>query len=374
MQPDIASDGAHQHRGRAIIDGCPHDTGEEGIGAPQRIAVYSGRDHLGDGLFKLPFLRSLRANFPSAEIVWVTSGLCVYADTLRETIRPYLDRVVTGTELAYSKFECIVPRKVGLGEIDILIDTQSSIRISIAVKRAIKPRLFISGAANYALSAVKPRQIGLALRAKPPHLVDHLNVLALLAARGFANADRTDLILPDDLLACARSRLPEGPAYVGFAPGAGNPKKRWPLPRFVSLAQQVASRGYTPVFFVGPEERDMLDGIRAAVPSSLFPEENLPQHAPRTPLLVSAFGQRLVAAVANDSGIGHLLSISGIPLVLLFGVHTSAKWAPRIRQLRAIDAQTYGGTSHELIPYETVEDELTGLLNGCRAAPLPRSA
>ena len=40
----------------------------------RRVAVFSGAELLGDGLFKLPFLRSLRATFPRAEIVWLTAG------------------------------------------------------------------------------------------------------------------------------------------------------------------------------------------------------------------------------------------------------------------------------------------------------------
>ena len=35
------------------------------------IGVYVGLDFVGDGLIKLPFIRSLRQVFPNAKITWI---------------------------------------------------------------------------------------------------------------------------------------------------------------------------------------------------------------------------------------------------------------------------------------------------------------
>lgn len=38
---------------------------------PASVLVYVGIDAVGDGLIKLPFVRSLRAAFPAARITWL---------------------------------------------------------------------------------------------------------------------------------------------------------------------------------------------------------------------------------------------------------------------------------------------------------------
>ena len=38
---------------------------------PSSIGVYVGLDFVGDGLIKLPFIRSLRQVFPNSKITWI---------------------------------------------------------------------------------------------------------------------------------------------------------------------------------------------------------------------------------------------------------------------------------------------------------------
>ena len=37
------------------------------------VAVFSYEEIIGDGLYKLPFVRALRAAYPSARITWITA-------------------------------------------------------------------------------------------------------------------------------------------------------------------------------------------------------------------------------------------------------------------------------------------------------------
>lgn len=317
----------------------------------RRVAVFSGAELLGDGLFKLPFIRSLKATFPNAEIVWVTAGKTVYAGILKDLVAPYLSRVVENTGIGGSLGELLRPRRVEIGPVDIAIDTQTVAWRSLAVKRALKPKLFIASAADYLFSGVKPPQVNPAwTRKKPKHFVDGLMRLVELASKGHAVADGSATPIPDEYTALAAKLLPEGARYVGLAPGSGDPTKRWPLERFIALAKEASARGCRPVFFVGPSERFMLEEIRAGVPDALFPEDEAPEGAPKGPLLVAALGRRLKAAVANDSGLGHMLAISEVPLILLYGRHSPAKYAPRTPHLTTFWAQDFGGPEHELIP------------------------
>lgn len=325
----------------------------------RRVAVFSGAELLGDGLFKLPFIRGLRATFPNAEIVWVTAGKTVYAGILKDLAAPYLSRVIEDTGIGGSLGELLRPRRVATGPVDIAIDTQTVAWRSLAVKRALKPELFIASAADYLFSGVKPPEVNPAwTRKKPKHFVDGLMRLLDLAARGRAVADPAPTAIPAEYEALAATLLPEGRRYAGFAPGSGDPTKRWPLRRFIALAKEASAAGFQPVFFVGPSERFMLDEIKAGVPEARFPEDEAPEGAPRGPLLVAALGRRLEVAIANDSGLGHMLAISEVPLILLYGRHSPAKYAPRTPGLVTFWAQDFGGPEHELIPLEDVSTAL----------------
>ncbi|MDX5365406.1 MAG: lipopolysaccharide heptosyltransferase family protein [Alphaproteobacteria bacterium] len=328
------------------------------FGEVRRIAVYSGAEVLGDGFFKLHFIRSLRETFPQAEIVWITTGKTVYAGILKALVAGSLTRVIEQTGLAKSPREILKPRAIGLGDIDLLIDTQTIFWRSLAVKRALRPRIFIAPAADYLLSSVKPPQIDPRwTRKKPAHFADGLMRLLDLASLGRTKPADGAISIPEDYSALAQRLLPEGEHYAGFAPGSGDATKRWPLERFIALARHAEERGRRPVFFIGPSERDMAAEIRAALPAALFPEDEAPADGPKGPLLVAALGRRLDVAVANDSGLGHMLAISNIPLILLYGRHSPAKYAPRTPFLQTVWAQDYGGPEHERIPLERLTAE-----------------
>jgi ADP-heptose:LPS heptosyltransferase len=122
------------------------------------------------------------------------------------------------------------------------------------------------------------------------------------------------------------------------------------------LAQAIEAGGRTPVFLIGPQERELLDRLRAAVPSALFPEATPPDPALGLARLEFAIAlcHRLSAAVANDSGIGHLLGAIGTPLVTLFGPTDAARWAPFTKAGIMVRAQQFGGDTMDAIPVEPV--------------------
>ncbi|HKS89571.1 MAG TPA: glycosyltransferase family 9 protein, partial [Stellaceae bacterium] len=192
------------------------------------------------------------------------------------------------------------------------------------------------------------------LSRRPPRLVDKLLGHAAAAA-GRPLAVANPIPLPPELRARAAALLPPGPCYVGLAPGAGNKDKGkcWPLDGFIALARHQADQGRVPVLLIGPEEREWLAPLRAALPEALFPE----QHAAAGsggPCLVAALGERLSAAVANCSGTGHLLAAGGAPMVSLYGPTRPEKYAPFARALICLKAQDYGGERIAAIPLEAV--------------------
>ncbi len=314
------------------------------------VQVFAGRDLTGDGVMKLPFLQALRAAWPRARIVWITAGKSVFASTLRPLTADLLDRVIEETKIGASWTEVFRPR-VALERADLLIDTQRQMRTSLALRR-LKPRVFVSAAAGWSLSARRPEE-----RAKPPSMLGQM--MRLIAACG-AEIDPVELPplrLPEGLEEEARQRLPEGTLRVGLAPGAGNREKCWPLERFLSLGAKLAERGFTPVVLLGPAEQEWSERVAQALPEAV-----LPVRAKDSPMMTMALARQLAVAVANDSGLGHLAAAAGIPLISLFGPTAPEKFAPRATRLTILRAQDHGAAAMDAIPEQAVlEAVLTAL-------------
>ena len=198
--------------------------------------------------------------------------------------------------------------------------------------------------------------------------------LANAAIGGPADASG-EFELSADVERFAANALPAGRTYVGLAAGSREARKNWPTENFVALAERLERAALTPVFLIGPQERELVDMLRAKVPSALFPEAGPidPALQPRPLELAMAIGRRLAAAVANDSGIGHLLGILGTPLVSLFGPTDPARWRPYTSAGVLIRAQKFGGEAMEAIPVEPVFAAVSKLISAS-SRPGPASA
>ncbi len=316
---------------------------------PDTILVYVGLDAVGDGLIKLPFIRALRAAFPAARITWLAGkGHTVFAGALAPLVAGLLDEVIDDARVGSRPAE-LLRRPLPGRSFDLIIDTQRRLLTTLIVRR-IRHRRFISPAAGFRLSDARPAE-----RARPPSMAAQLRQLADLAA-GRPIETAAALRRDPTVEAMADALLPPGPAYVGFAPGAGGKHKCWPLDRFIAMA---ATGEFVPVFLLGPAEADWAAEIRAALPAALMPLQHVDA---ATPMLTIALARRLRAAVANDSGTGHMLAAADIPLVSLFGPTPAAKFAPATSRQRLVRAQDFGADAMSAIPPEAVRKALVSLL------------
>ncbi len=187
-----------------------------------------------------------------------------------------------------------------------------------------------------------------------------LDLLELASGKEFPSPQTLDLDLGQDLADAAAGLLPDGPVYIGFAPGSGGPPKCWPLENFISLAQRQAAQGRVPVFLLGPKEPGWQDQIKTAVPEALFPlqDEGVQAAYGFSPMLTIAISKRFAAAVSNDSGAGHMFAVGGRPVVILYGVTAPKKFQPMTDKLTIVRAQDFGGPEMRNIPVESVEKAL----------------
>lgn len=313
------------------------------------LMIYSFGEILGDGLLKLPALAAARSAFPEHRIVWaVASGETIYETGLKALAAPLLDEVLKPRPGGDAPLDLLTPKPFGGRKFDVVIDTQSQLAPAAFAKRAAKRR-FVSAAAGFALSDVRPQAPW------PQGLTDQVCALIGLAA-GREVAPAPLRIADPELLAAAAHLLPEGPRYVGLAPGAGGKDKIWPLTGYLAVAAHVAAHGAVPVFFLGPQEAAWVDEVRRAAPSALMPEWDRtdPLRHVKGPLLAVAMASRLAAAVANDSGIGHALAVGGAPLVSLQqSARKAAKFRPAAARLEIVIAESFGA-GMEAIPVEAV--------------------
>jgi heptosyltransferase-2 len=119
---------------------------------------------------------------------------------------------------------------------------------------------------------------------------------------------------------------PDSPV-LGVHPGSHhtNPHKRWPLERFAVVAERmVRKKGHSVLFFVGPDEPDLaapvkkiereVDGVH------LVKEARLDRAVP----LVGACDIFL----SNDSGLMHMASALGVPVLGIFGPTDPSRYSP----------------------------------------------
>ena len=320
------------------------------------ILVYSGLELLGDGIVKLPFVRALRRTWPEARITWLAGkGRTVYADLLRPLVADCLDEVIENAGIGTAAGE-LMRRPLAGRSFDLVIDTQRRVLTTLILRR-IRARRFVSGAAGFLLSSRRPR---LPYR-KPAALVGQLFDLIEIAS-GSRPVPDFGLRLDERWRGEAALLLPEGPTYVGIAPGAGGAHKRWPLERFLALAQEQLDAGRMPVFLLGPDEADWLGAIRAVLPQARFPLQQAAASGAPSPLLTIALAQRLAVAVANDSGTGHLIAAGGCAMVSLFGPTRAAKFAPCAARLEIVEAGAFGAAAMEAIPLAAVTAAIERLL------------
>ncbi|MSO92066.1 MAG: lipopolysaccharide heptosyltransferase family protein [Rhodospirillales bacterium] len=326
------------------------------LSEPASVLVYVGLDRVGDALLKLPFVRGLREAFPAARIAWVAGKeTSVYAGVMAPLVRGLLDEVIENAHIGETPAE-LLHRPLDGRRFDLVIDTQRILWVTLSLWR-VPHRTFLSPAARFLFSSRKPPK---GYRSPPSMQRQLLDLLELASGRAFPTPETLDVAIDPALAADAARLLPEGPAYVGFAPGAGGPPKCWPLQNFVALAKGEAARGRVPVFLLGPKETGWRSEIAAAVPEALFPlqADAIESAHGYAPTFTIALARRLAAAVSNDSGAGHMLAVGGSPLVVLYGSTVPEKFRPMTRRLTIVRAGDFGGKEMRLIPLAPVADAL----------------
>ncbi|MDE1901239.1 MAG: glycosyltransferase family 9 protein [Alphaproteobacteria bacterium] len=319
------------------------------------IAVITGRDLIGDALIKLPFARALRRAWPNARIHWVTSqDVTAFSTLLRAETRDLIDEI---HEMPAWLGTPVRAATQPAPSFDLVLDLRNRWKEALHARK-IPHRLFLAMALRHALSDRHPPLF----RAKPAHLCDRLLLMVRLAA-GYLPPSNGALPVQPDMLQKARTILPEGPVYIGLAPGCSTAQRMWPLERFVDIARIQTAKGRVPVFILGPQELHLHEPLAAALPSALFPLQHPVWQNMKMGLAQTlAVNKCLALIVANDSGPGHMMAAVNGAVVSLFGPTTPEKAAPRADRVAAVCARDYGSTDMTAIPVDAVSRAIDDML------------
>ena len=320
---------------------------------PSSIGVYVGLDFVGDGLIKLPFIRSLRQVFPNSKITWIAgTHKSEFNRTLAPLVKGLLDEVVEEANIGFigvneaniserlSDLMNFFKPPLNSREFDLLIDTQTHFFTTLII-RTIKHKIFLSGCAKFYLSDLKPpsnfkRKLNLSQR---------LVQLAEIAYGKDINVPPPPLPLEQKYRDLAKIALPKNKNYIGFAPGAGDTSKCWKLNNFIDVAKYFSQKNKVPVFFLGPKEEKWLKLIKTYVPLSLFPEwGKFKKKHVSGPAFVIALSERIRCALANDSGTAHMIDAGGAPIVKVFGRSLPGKYTGLTPGSITIDSRIFGSS------------------------------
>ena len=316
----------------------------------QRILIYNSGGGVGDSIQLMPIINTLKSEFNSAKFYYLSA----HQNHFNSSLKDFKCEIETlNLDIKYFGFRwwhsLIINKKIkrnNIEKFDLILDFQSKIRNTLILKM-LPHNTFISTCFNFKFS--KPK-----LNIKKEKKINNaiLNAINLIYEKDCKLID-FDLNKIDKKIIDESKRLLPKNNYIGFSITQGNVyrKKQWPLDKILRLSKEFIKKNKTPVFLVEKKYQKLKDEIKNSIPSALFPEHesNL-----QSPALVSCLGKRLDLAITIDNGIMHMLSLSKVPMISLFGPTDSEKFAPKHDAAKILDSKKLYNSKN--VSQITVED------------------
>ena len=318
----------------------------------KNILIYNSGGGLGDSIQLFSLILSLKKNFEQSEFYYLGAHENHFLGSLKD-YRINIKTLDLGLKYfgfrlwhffaANNKF-----KKSNMEKFDLIIDLQSKVRNTLILKR-IPHKYFISPTLNFGLS-------------KPNTKIDKngkINNEILTAINAIFNKDCKlidyDVSQIEKKFEDEAKMLLPSKNYVGLSITQGNVyrKKEWSLDNIVNLCKKLKQSNKVPVFFIEKKNQSLKNKIEDMIPGSLFPEHETDISSPA---LVTCLAKRLEFVLSIDNGVMHMLALSKIPMIVLFGPTDPKKFAPTHKNSIILDSKKIYKTSD--ISTITVEDVL----------------
>jgi len=287
----------------------------------KKLLIYNSGGGIGDSIQLFPLILSLGNLFKKSEIYYLGAHENHYLGKLKD----YNIKVKTlNLELKYFGFRWwhyfMAKRnfsKLKLDEFDLILDCQTKLRNTIILKQ-IPSKAFYSSTFNNMFCS------GLENPTK----------------EFWINLNKTDY----DIRKISKkyfdesARLLPGKNYIGFSLTQGNVyrKKEWQLDKIIKLSEELVKNDKIPVFLIEKKYEKLKNKIQSSIPSALFPEH---ETSLNSPALVTCLGSRMDLVITIDNGIMHMLSLSKVPMISLFGPTDPLKFAPKYKNSKFLDSK-----------------------------------
>ncbi|WEK51629.1 MAG: glycosyltransferase family 9 protein [Candidatus Kaistia colombiensis] len=307
------------------------------------IAVLSDRAGLGDALMVCPLIWAVAQRYPGHPIWWVSSCPDHLTRPVHDLVADIAPTFVRFPRARYWPVP-VISALLKLPRFHRVFDVRSRVGDVLLARAFLKAGGFQSS-------------IPIGKLHRPEAIVDRS--WSTIEADAGKKLDWTipakdGFHLSPKARALAATLFPAGPRYVGIAVTSKD-GKGWPVPHNIALARKLMGEGLTPVFFSGPSEREEIAAIRAGVPEALFTPARYADDAESVYRLelTAASARHMEVGVAPDTGLGHLMGISLVPMVSLFGPGQPERWAPQAVRGAIVQAPEIDGRRR----METIEPE-----------------
>tara|TARA_Y100000389_G_scaffold158487_1_gene159951 strand:+ start:70 stop:1023 length:954 start_codon:yes stop_codon:yes gene_type:complete len=296
----------------------------------KKILIYNSGGGLGDSIQLIPLILSLQNHFKKSELFYLGAHSNHFNGRLKE-YNIKLKTIELG--LKYFGFRwwhlLLVKKKIyqkKVTKFDLIIDLQSKFRNSLILKKIPHFHFYSTTFVNF----FSTKKIKFDSK-------DHLKNLSIFLEETIKTETFNNSMLPKNLVNEAKKLLPKS-NYIGFSITQGNEyrKKSWSIYKFISLANKITIKKKIPVFFIEKNQEYIIEKIKNQVPAAIFPEMRSELSCPA---LVTALSSRLDQAVSIDNGVMHMMGLTNIPLIVLFGPTSSEKFAPKNKNTKILDSK-----------------------------------
>tara|TARA_B100000029_G_scaffold500666_1_gene572754 strand:- start:2514 stop:3503 length:990 start_codon:yes stop_codon:yes gene_type:complete len=326
----------------------------------KNILFYNSGGGIGDAIQILPLINTFKKEFESAEIHY----LCSHENHFNSTLKDLNSQIDTlDLKIKYFGFRwwhsLVIKKKIkkyNIKKFDLIIDLQSKLRNSLILKM-LPHTYFISSCFNFKLS--KPK-VKVANEKRINNKI--LNAVNFAFNKNYKLLDFNMQSIDKKIFEESIKLLPKN-NYIGFSITQGNVyrKKEWPVEKIIKIANEFTKKNKVPVFFIEKKFNELINTIKDKVPEALFPEH---KSSFNSPALVACLAKRLDLAITIDNGIMHMLSLSKVPIISLFGPTDPEKFAPQYKNSKVLDSKKiYNSNDVSKITVEDVLQESKQLLN-----------
>jgi len=317
-----------------------------------RVLFYNSGGGIGDAIQMLPLINTLMSELKNAKFYYLSA----HENHFNSTLKELNSRIETlDLKIKYFGFRwwhaLIVKKKFkrqNIESFDLILDLQSKIRNSLILKM-IPHKYFISTCFNFKLATPN-------LNIKKENKIDKtiLNAVNILLNKNYQFSEYNLNKIHKKLHLESEKLLPKK-NYVGLSITQGNiyRKKEWPLENVIKISNKLLENNKIPVFFIDKKNFQLKNKISELVSNALFPEHTSELSCPA---LVACLGKRLDFVISIDNGVMHMLSLSKVPMIILFGPTDSGKFAPEYKGSIVLDSKELYNTKN--VSAITVEDVL----------------